>query len=302
MASLRRLCVLFLASASFAGVDLGGAERAEAAVVREALTPTPSFAPRPAIPLRQLWLGAGVIVDDTAAFPAERARVLGRNRFRWVAVKVHDGLRRLPANEASLVDGGGWAGELRQEGLRVCGWGTVDRRPVREARLVAGLVRRLGLDCYIADAEDPYMGTGYSGVVARSAIFARAFRARVGSLPAAVTTYGAAVPPWILPFDYGSWRDRGFALLPQAYLPIASHYGPGFVAAHAVRAGYPRGRVHPVIGIGWTQGRRKHWGGDYVWRLDRAGTTGFSVFLGETTSDADFDVLGRAIARFGLAR
>ena len=241
-----------------------------------------------------------MIVGDATAFPAERARVLRRNRFRWVAVKIHHGLGRVRETEAVLRSD--WARVFRRQGIRVCGWGVVERHPVREARLAAALVRRLGLECYIADAEAPYLGAGYGGAVVRSATFVRAFRARAGSLPAAVTTYGAALEPWILPFDYAAWHRHGFHLLPQAYLSIAAHYGPKSATIHAVRAGFPREWIHPMIGIGWTQGRRTHWGGDYVWRLIEAKTRGFSVFLGETTSDADFDVLGRGVARHGIAR
>lgn len=291
--------MIALLSGLVAGGLLGvsGAGRAATRDEPPAAPPVPA---RPPIPPRQLWQGAGVIVDDAAAFDLDRARVLGRNRFRWVAVKIHHGLRRVPGNEKVLA--GEWSRAFRQEGVRICGWGVLDGHPVREARLLATIVRRLELDCYIADAENAYMGTGYGGVVKRSAIFVRAFRARLGSLPAAVTTYGAAIHPWILPFDYGAWRDRGFALLPQAYLPIAAHYDPRDTLAHAVRAGYPQARIHPMLGIGWRQARRKHWGGDYVWRLLEARTKGFSVFRGETTSDADFDVLGRAIARYAISR
>jgi hypothetical protein len=255
---------------------------------------------RPLVAKEHLWEGAGVILGDATAFPADRARVLSRNRFRWVAVKIHHGLGRVRETDAVLATD--WPSGFRREGIRICGWGAVDRHPIREARLVASLVQRLGLECYIADAEDPYLGEGYGGVVARSATFVRAFRAHAGSLPAAVTTYGAALSPWILPLDYAAWRDDGFHLLPQSYLSIAAHYGPKSSTLHAVRAGFPREWIHPMIGIGWTQGRRKHWGGDYVWRLTAAKTRGFSVFLGETTTDTDFDVLGRGIARHRIAR
>jgi hypothetical protein len=255
---------------------------------------------QPLLAKEHLWDGAGVILGDATGFPADRARVLSRNRFRWIAVKIHHGLGRVRETEAVLQSD--WPSVFRRGGIRICGWGVVDDRPLREARLVAGLVRRLGLECYIADAEDPYLGEGYGGVVARSSAFVRAFRAHAGSVPAAVTTYGAALSPWILPFDYAAWRGHGFHLLPQSYLSIAAHYGPKSSSLHAARAGFPRGWIHPMVGIGWTQGRRKHWGGDYVWRLIQAKTRGFSVFLGETTSDTDFDVLGLGIARHGIAR
>jgi hypothetical protein len=276
------------------------APAASAAIAEDAVSVRPALPMRPPLEGEHLWEGGGVVVGDATAFPAERARVLRRNRFRWVAVKIHHGLGRVRATEAALRTD--WARVFRREGIRVCGWGVVEQHPIREAQLVAALVRRLGLECYIADAEAPYLGEGYGGAVARSATFVRTFRVRAGSLPAAVTTYGAALRPWILPFDYAAWRRHGFHLLPQSYLSIAEHYGPASSTIHAVRAGFPREWIHPMIGIGWAQGRRKHWGGDYVWRLIEAKTQGFSVFLGETTSDTDFDVLGRGVARFGIAR
>lgn len=296
---VRTLRIRLLVALLSASACLGPAA-ASAAVAEDAVSVRRAVPMRPALARQYLWEGGGVIVGDATAFPAARARVLSRNRFRWVAVKIHHGRGRVRETEAVLQTD--WASVFRREGIRICGWGAVEQHPVREARLVAGLVRRLGLECYIADAEAAYLGEGYGGVVARSATFVRAFRAHAGSLPAAVTTLGAALWPWILPFDYAPWRGHGFHLLPQAYLSIAAHYGPKSATTHAVRAGFPRRWIHPMIGIGWTQGRRKHWGGDYVWRLIEAKTRGFSVFLGETTSDTDFDVLGRGVARHGIAR
>jgi hypothetical protein len=249
---------------------------------------------------RELFQGAGVVVANGAHFPPQRAELLRANGFRWIALWLHHGSARARPNERLLADG--WADAFRVAGLRVCGWGWLDTRPRPEAALVAELVRRHRLDCWIADAEDPYMDGPYGGKSARSRLFVRAFRARLPHLPAAVTTYGAAVSPWVLPFDYAPWRERNFALMPQAYLSIASYLGPRSVIDHAVRAGYPRSRVHPMIGIGWSQQRRAQGAGDYAWRLRVAGTRGFSVFLGERTSDADFALLGRAIRGHRIAR
>lgn len=275
-------------------------QTAAAAPAEHAVSPAGALVVRPAIPKAQLWQGAGVIVADAAGFAPDRARTLRRSHFRWVAVKIHHGLDSELRNGQALRDG--WARGFRRNGIRVCGWGVLDDEPVLEARLATALVAGSGLDCYVADAEGLYMGAGYGGVVSRSSEFVRAFRERAPLLPGAVTTEGAAIHPWVLPFDYASWRDHGFALLPQAYLSIEAHYGPSYAVAHAVRAGYTQERVHPMIGIGWAEKRRKHWGGDYVWRLVRAQTTGFSVFLGETTGDVDFDVLGRGIVRYGISR
>ena len=290
--------IVSILGATLAGLCVAGG--AAGGVPKDPVSTRPAPVVRPAIPKAQLWQGAGVIVGDARGFDAARAATLRRNRFRWIALKVHHGVGRVLGNEQALR--GGWAWAFRRSGIRVCGWGVLDQQPEDEARLVAALVDSLALECYIADAEQPHMGPDYGGDVRRSSVFVRAFRARVGALPAAVTTFGAAIYPWILPFDYPSWRDHDFALLPQAYLSVDAIYGPANTVGHAMRAGYPRERVHPMIGVGWTQGRRKHWGGDYVWRLAAARTKGFSVFLGETTGDVDFDVLGRGIARYGISR
>jgi hypothetical protein len=241
-----------------------------------------------------------VLVATGDHFAPQRAELLRASGFRWVALWLHHGSARARANERALA--AGWADAFRLSGLRVCGWGWLDTRPRPEAALVAELVRRHRLDCWIADAEDPYMDGAYGGRSIRSSLFVQAFRARLPHLPAAVTTYGAAVSPWVLPFDYSPWRKRNFALLPQAYLSIAPYLGPKYVVDHAVRAGYPRSRVHPLLGIGWSQQHRAHTAGDYAWRLRLAGSRGFSVFLGERASDADFALLGRAIRRHGVAR
>ena len=253
----------------------------------------------PPLPLEEFWQGAGVIVGDGRRFPAERAPMLARYGFRWVAVKVHHGLPYDSLNGRELARG--WADGFRAAGLAVCGWGVLDVNPYREALRVAALVRRFELDCYIADAEDAYMGAGYGGDPARSRVFVDSFRKELPDLPAAVTTMGAAGAPWVYPFDYAPWREHGFALMPQAYLSIDPSYSPRLTLDHAVRAGFPAERVHPMIGIGWSQGRRIQSGRDYAWRLALAGTTGFSVFLGETASDEDFRALGEAIKRDRVA-
>jgi len=286
----RILCIAAAGAAALAAA--GGAPAAPASdAARWTVTPSSQ---------RELWQGAGALVASADAFPPSRAALLRASGFRWVALWLHHGRARARTNDAALA--AGWVDAFRASGLKVCGWGWADAQPRRDAALVAELVARHELDCWIVDAENPYMAGAYGGRVERSALFVREFRARFPHLPAAVTTYGAAIAPWVLPFDYAPWRDHNFALLPQAYLSVAGYLGPQYVVDHAVRAGYPASRVHPMLGIGWRQQRRAHRAGDYVWRLRAAGTRGFSVFLGERATDADFELLGDAIRRHGLAR
>ena len=67
-------------------------------------------------------------------------------------------------------------------------------------------------------------------------VFATTFRQYEPTLPAAMTTFGAAKAPWVLPIDFASWRDNGFDLLPQAYynqFPKVDR--PDMTVAHAQR-------------------------------------------------------------------
>ena len=254
----------------------------------------------PPISQEALWQGAGVIVNDATAFPGTRAAMLAARQFRWVALKVDDGLKAPQANLDLLQQG--WAAAFRSQGIYVCGWGVGQTQPGEEANVAADIVDRYKLDCYITDVEAPYLGGAYGGDPGRSQVFATAFREREPELPAAFTTLGAAAAPWVLPLDYKSWADENWDLLPEAYMSITSDYCPKCTVDHAERAGFPTDKVHPMIGIGWTQGQRRYGGDEYAELLEDAGTTGFSVFLGETTSDTDFAALGQAIADDGIAR
>jgi hypothetical protein len=78
-------------------------------------------------------------------------------------------------------------------------------------------VRQIHADFYIADAEWDYLRAPHSPAYYRSQMFVNTFRQYEPDLPAAMTTFGAAKAPWVLPLDYAAWRNAGFDLLPQAY-------------------------------------------------------------------------------------
>ena len=78
-----------------------------------------------------------------------------------------------------------------------------------EAVLADLAVRRYGLDFFIADAESPYEQTKKLHGWARSKTFVNTFRSLEPTLPAALTTYGAATAPWVLPIDYGAGGTPG---------------------------------------------------------------------------------------------
>jgi hypothetical protein len=229
-----------------------------------------------------LFDGAGVFVDNPGNLPGPWGLVtaLEANHFTWIAFHVNNGLVQSDIP-------GDWIDLFRAHGIAVGGWGYEDGKPLIEAVLADLAVRRYRLDFFIADAESPYEQTKKLRGWARSKTFVNTFRSLEPTLPAALTTYGAATAPWVLPIDYASWRDAGFDLLPQAYynqFPKASR--PDMTVAHSVRAGWPLDRVHPVIGV-----YRKYAAENYIPLLTGLGTRGFSVFLADQATAADYAAL-----------
>jgi hypothetical protein len=237
-----------------------------------------------AVPSAAIWNRAGVFVGDTHAFPGPStlAEALAANGFSWIAIQIHNGLVSRRVDQS-------WLSVFRAHGLAVGGWGVELKHPRREARLAAQLVGRYGLDFYIADGEASYkIDTG--GVWGRSAAFTRTFRALEPTLPAAFTTYGAPTCTCVFPIDYAAWRRTHFALLPQAFYNQFREYRPDRTVAHALRAGWRRSEVHPVVGVyhGFPAAR-------YVPLLRRAHTVGFSVFVAEAAHAGDYAALAPAI-------
>jgi hypothetical protein len=227
--------------------------------------------------------GAGVFIDNYGNFPGPFALAdeLVKNHFTWVALHVHNGLSQLDRNDQ-------WIDVLREHGLKVGGWGYEEEHPVISAVLADLAVKQYGLDFYIADAEAPYTQTKKIKGWGRSKRFVDTFRWLQPTLPAALTTYGAATAPWVLPIDFATWRNAGFDLLPQAYYnQFPKVYRPDMTVAHAARAGWALERVHPVIGV-----FRKYPAANYVPLLQAAGTTGFSVWIGDQATAADYAALG----------
>jgi hypothetical protein len=237
-----------------------------------------------------LFTGAGVFVDNPGNLPGPwgLAAALEANHFTWVAFHVNNGLVQhdIPLD---------WLDVFRAHGIAVGGWGYEDSKPLIEAVLADLAVRRYGLEFFIADAESPYEQTKKLHGWGRSKVFVNTFRSLEPTLPAALTTYGAATAPWVLPIDYASWRDAGFDLLPQAYYnQFPKAYRPDMTVAHSLRAGWPLDRVHPVIGV-----YRKYAAANYVPLLAGLGTRGFSVFLADQATAADYAALEPLAAASG---
>ena len=233
--------------------------------------------------------GAGVFIDNVGNFPgpAGLATELEKAHFSWVAFHAHNG------SWASYGVNPDWVAVMRAHGLKVGLWGWEDGAPWLAAQLAAFEVRISGADFYIADAEWDYLRARHSAAWYRSKIFATTFRRYEPTLPAALTTFGAADAPWVLPIDFASWRNNDFDLLPQAYynqFPKVDR--PDLTVAHAKRAGWPVSRVHPVVGV-----YHHYPAARYVPLLQAAGTTGYSVFVGDQATYADYDALSVLNAR-----
>ena len=227
--------------------------------------------------------GAGVFVDDLDNFPGPWALAdeLQAAHFSWIAFHAHNGVwTQWGVNQQ-------WVDVMRAHGLKIGLWGWEDSNAWLAANLAAFQVRISGADFYIADAEWDYLRAPHTAGWYRSRIFATTFRALEPTLPAAVTTFGAARAPWVLPIDFASWQSNGFDLLPQAYynqFPKVDR--PDLTVAHAERAKWPLSRVHPVIGV-----YRHYPAAKYVPLLEAAGTTGYSVFVGDQATAADYRAL-----------
>jgi hypothetical protein len=229
-----------------------------------------------------LFAGAGVFVDNPGNLPGPWGLVaeLEADHYTWIAFHVSNGLvqRDIPLD---------WLDVFREHGIAVGGWGYEDSKAQIEAVLADLAIRRYGLQFYIADAESAYEQTKKLHGWVHSKQFVDAFRSLEPTLPAALTTYGAAIAPWVLPIDYASWRNAGFDLLPQAYynqFPRSAR--PDMTIAHSLRAGWPLDRVHPVLGV-----YRHYAAANYVPLMAGLGTVGFSVFLADQATAADYAAL-----------
>jgi hypothetical protein len=241
-------------------------------------------------PPANLFDGAGVFLDNPGNLPGpwDLAAELEANHFTWIAFHVNNGLLQ----KAVPLD---WLDVFRAHGIAVGGWGYEDARPRLEAMIADIAVREYGLQFYIADAESQYEQTKKLHGWSRSSAFVAAFRALQPDLPAALTTYGAATAPFVLPIDYAAWRDAGFQLLPQAYYnQFPKAYRPDMTVAHSLRAGWSLDQVHPVLGV-----YRQYAAANYLPLMAGLGTRGFSVFLADQATAADYAALEPLAAASG---
>jgi hypothetical protein len=234
-----------------------------------------------------LFDGVGLFMDNPQDFPDPQtvAGWLKAAHFTWIAFHVDDvGTLDWTPPE--------WLQVMRDNGIEVGAWGAEGLDPIASAAVADLAIRTYGFDFYIADAEEPYMGKHRSGAWERSAKFVMTFRSLQPTIPAALVTLGAAKPPFILPINFPAWRNGGFSLLPEAYYNQYPGDRPDLTVAHAQRAGWPLSLVHPVIGV------YHHYPAvNYVPLLQNLGTNGFSVFLGDQMTPADFAALSGIAAQ-----
>ncbi len=233
------------------------------------------------VPPASVFSGAGVFVDNPDDFPGpfELADELQADHFSWVALHVDD-VQTIDWTQQL------WISVMRAHGISVGVWGAEGNDPTVSAAIADYAIRTVGADFYIADAEGGYENAkGIKGYW-RSGMFVKAFRALQPTIPAALVTLGAAIPPYVLPIDYASWRNAGFALLPEAYYNQSKWYRPDLTVQHAQRAGWPVSLVHPVIGVFHDYPASR-----YVPLLETDGAEGFSVFLADQATPADLAAL-----------
>lgn len=243
------------------------------------------------------WREAGAFVWHPSSIdPAVLGQELRANGFGWAAIFIQDGATAAPIDPV-------WVERFRRaSGLPLGGWGNLRTNPVAEADLVHRLLRRYGLDFYVADAEAEYGYTGPGGSSSlrygRSAAFVGEFRKLEPDLPAAVASY---CRPDEHDLDWKAWSSAGFDFLPEAYVnDLGVAASPATCVAGA--AGFfPADRVHPIVGM--YQGRLGLGSAaTYARLLRQAGTSGFSVYLAEEgMTAAKWAAFGQAISDLQIA-
>ena len=274
-----------------AGVDV---------VVDNAAAPEP---PKPP-PVRPptVWDEDGIFVNDATAFsPQLHGEWAWAAGFGWVAPRIQDG--ESTANAGHLRESG-LLGLLRGRGFQIVGWHICRDRPEPEAALLARQVADLGLAGIIANAEYEYEYSAGSTEPDRGERFGRsrrfltALRALLPTTPVALSTFGRADRHDL---DWAAWIQDGAHFLPQAYPNVASELEVGLCVDGAGRClssslAWTRDRIHPTVNT-TGEGSGPVPPAKYAADLTGAGVTGFSVYLGEVMSEADYRAFAPAATR-----
>jgi hypothetical protein len=252
------------------------------------------------------WREAGMIVELAPWFnpdPTEYGRLLRNNRFRWLSIKIHDGLG---PNEIDQ----GWINRVRAAGISVGGWGVLQTFPGEEAVLASNLIGKHKLSHYIADAEGAHKNDWPGGDSKRSVEFTRVFHQLRPKLPRLFSTYGAAAGENILGhtkrtdtvMNFKTWYDYGWRFGPQVYpCEFGEVYSLDNCIKHAQRAAWPLSLVKPMIGNynNWhAQNYKEDLRREY--RQNKP-LKGLSIFIANTTTDDDVRAYGSYIKNWWLA-
>ena len=248
-------------------------------------------------PIRLAWQSAGAFVwNPDNLDPTRLGQQMRANGFGWVAIRIQDGMT------ADQIDPTWIAQFKKASGLPVGGWGVLRDQPVQEAQLAGTVIGKLKLGFYIADAEAEYEYSNQSGHSAqrfgRSAVFVQAFRVVEPQLPAALSSYCRADQHDI---DWQTWRDAGFAFMPQAYVDQFGSAAAPVVCAAGAGGFFAPGDVHPTLGT-FLSSHPLPSPTAYGQMLSLAGTVGFSLYLAENVPDKGWKDYGQAITTLGIAR
>ena len=213
--------------------------------------------------------------------PGRLAARLRRHGFHWLAVKALDGTSRFNTDAQLRA----YAAAARREGLAFGLWAyLVGNDPAAEARLCADLVEQHDAAFLLADAESEYERA--QGPVSRR--FARAFRARLPHLPAALSSFGRIdLHPGL---DWRAWCDAGFDFHPQAYACESAALSPRACVERAT-AVWPRDRIRPTLGA-YRGAAGRPSAAALADSVRGLGATGFDVWRVGSLRDADLAALG----------
>jgi hypothetical protein len=249
-----------------------------------------------------IWDEDGVFVDAAENYsPQVHGEWAWAAGFRWVAPRIQDGVT--PANVGHLR-GSGTLGLLRTRGFRIAGWHVCRENPEAEIPVLVQQVAELGLDGIIANAEYEYEYSAGSSEpdraerYGRSRRFLTAFRAALPNTPLALSTFGRADRHDL---DWPAWIQDGAHFMPQAYPNVAAELEVGLCVDGAGRClssavSWTPDRVHPTLN-NTAEGSGLVPPAKYAADLAAASVKGFSVYLGEVMTEADYAALAPAASR-----
>ena len=221
-----------------------------------------------------VWRQAGIWVTTPGNFNADRRVHAVANGFRWVAESP--------------------------DGVGSVAWIVGSANPVTDSDTALSAIKR-GASAIIANNETVYE----SYYRDRSAFFLDGFRARCPGTPLLLAGNGYGGEGGVRDFDYASWIAAGASFAPEAYANVHPELTVRNCVLHALRAGWPKARIHPMLGTYDSDAERAKITPDivaqYVADMDDYGITGFSIYVGDQTPAWVIEQLGQAIRDLRLA-